>query len=149
VLNDFSMVLATIVTSLSNFMKLGTESDLDFIDIRGGGDEAEEDREDKFLPADNASEITTLSGTTLNSGTGSIKPDLPILTKKKKTKVMDSWEDEADQAEDSVEEEWDDGDDEENGETPAWEEGAGLLNVLKAFRALKTDFDTKFRAMWA
>jgi hypothetical protein len=45
VLNDFSMVLATIVTSLSNFMNLGTDSDLDFIDIRGGGDEADEEKE--------------------------------------------------------------------------------------------------------
>jgi hypothetical protein len=150
VLNDFSMVLATIVTSLSNFMNLGTESDLDFIDVRGGGDEAEEDREDKFLPTDAASEITTLSGTTLNSGTGPVKQDLPVLTKKKKTKVMDSWEDEADEAEDSAEENWDDGSDEEGTqEPPAWEEGAGLLNVLKAFRALKADFDTKFRTMWA
>lgn len=150
VLNDFSMVLATIVTSLSNFMNLGTESDLDFIDIRGGGDEAEEDREDKFLPTDNASEITNLSGTTLNSGTGPVKQDLPVLTKKKKTKVVDSWEDEADEAEDSAEENWDDGsEDEGTQEPPAWEEGAGLLNVLKAFRALKTDFDTKFRTMWA
>jgi hypothetical protein len=61
---------------------------------------------------------------------------------------VDSWEDEEDDDEESeVEEDWDaDG---EEGEAPAWEEGAGLLNVLKAFRALKEDFDTKFRMMWA
>jgi hypothetical protein len=149
VLNDFSMVLATIVTSLSNFMNLGTESDLDFIDVRGGGDEGEEEKEDKFLPNDAASEITNLSGTTLNSGSGPVKQDLPVLVKKKKAKVMDSWEDEDEEAEESSEEvdEWDA--EEGDGEAPAWEEGAGLLNVLKAFRALKEDFDTKFRQMWA
>ncbi|OAL00090.1 P-loop containing nucleoside triphosphate hydrolase protein [Phaeosphaeriaceae sp. SRC1lsM3a] len=149
VLNDFSMVLATIVTSLSNFMNLGAESELDFIDVRGGGDEADEEKEDKFLPNDGASEITNLSGTTLASGVGNVvKQDLPVQVKKKKTKVADSWEDEEDDEEsDDVEEDWDaeDGD----AEAPAWEEGAGLLNVLKAFRALKEDFDTKFRTMWA
>lgn len=149
VLNDFSMVLATIVTSLSNFMNLGTESDLDFIDVRGGGDEADEEREDKFLPNDGASDITNLSGTTLASGSNNVvKQELPIQVKKKKAKVMDSWDDEDDDDEESeVEEDWDaDG---EEGEAPAWEEGAGMLNVLKAFRALKEDFDTKFRMMWA
>ncbi|KAH8731978.1 hypothetical protein GQ44DRAFT_755334 [Phaeosphaeriaceae sp. PMI808] len=148
VLNDFSMVLATIVTSISSFMNLGTESDLDFIDVRGGGDEAEEDREDKFLPNDAASEITNLSGTTLNSGNGQAKQDLPVLAKKKKAKVMDSWDDEDDEeVEEEVEEDWDA--DDADQEPQAWEEGAGLLNVLKAFKALKEDFDTKFRTMWA
>lgn len=148
VLNDFSMVLATIVTSLSNFMNLGSDSDLDFIDIRGGGDEAEEDREDKFLPTDAASEITNLSGTTLASGNGPTKQDLPVQVKKKKTKVMDSWEDDAEESEsDDVEEDWDAEDADQ--EPPAWEEGKGLLDVLKTFKALKEDFDTKFRTMWA
>jgi superfamily II RNA helicase len=148
VLNDFSMVLATIVTSLSNFMNLGSDSDLDFIDIRGGGDEGEEEKEDKFLPNDAASEITNLSGTTLNSGSGIVKQEMPIQVKKKKAKVMDSWEDEdEEESEEDVEEDWDA--DEGDGEAPAWEEGAGLLNVLKAFKALKEDFDTKFRLMWA
>jgi hypothetical protein len=148
VLNDFSMVLATIVTSLSNFMNLGTDSDLDFIDVRGGGDEADEDKEDKLLPNDAASEITNLSGTTLNSGSGPVKQDLPVMVKKKKTKVMDSWEDEDDDDEEEEEDEdWDAEDADQ--EALAWEEGAGLLNVLKAFKALKEDFDTKFKTMWA
>ncbi|KAH7079592.1 hypothetical protein FB567DRAFT_631384 [Paraphoma chrysanthemicola] len=148
VLNDFSMVLATIVTSLSNFMNLGSDSDLDFIDIRGGGDEAEEDREDKFLPTDAASEITNLSGTTLASGNGPVKQDLPVQVKKKKAKVMDSWEDDAEESEsDEVDEDWDA--DDADQEPPAWEEGKGLLDVLKTFKALKEDFDTKFRTMWA
>ena len=99
------MTLATITTSLSSFLGLATESDLDFIDVRGGGDDEEENREDKMLPSDTATE--------------------------------------------EVEESWDAEDDDEKKEPPAWEEGEGLLNVLKAFKALKEDFDTKFRAMWA
>lgn len=39
---DFSLVLATIVTSLSNFMKLTPDSDMDMIDLQGSGDKVEE-----------------------------------------------------------------------------------------------------------
>jgi hypothetical protein len=146
--NPNALISANKITSLSNFMNLGTDSDLDFIDIRGGGDEADEEKEDKFLPNDAASEITNLSGTTLASGSGQIKQDLPIQVKKKKAKVMDSWDDEDDEEEEEdVEEDWDA--DDVDQEAPAWEEGAGLLNVLKAFKALKEDFDTKFKTMWA
>ncbi|KAF1847985.1 DEAD/DEAH box helicase-like protein [Cucurbitaria berberidis CBS 394.84] len=148
VLNDLSMILATITTSLSNFLGLVAESDLDFIDVRGGGDDEEENREDKMLPTDAATEAS--AATNASNNKGPVKQDLPIQTKKKlKKKVMDSWDDEASE-EDSESEasDWD-ADDDGNQEAPAWEEGAGLLNVLKAFKALKEDFDTKFKAMWA
>jgi len=149
VLNDLSMILATITTSLSNFLGLATESDLDFIDVRGGGDDEEENREDKMLPNDAATEAS--STTTGSANKGPVKQELTIQPKKKlKKKVEESWEDEmgSDSAESEVEESWDAEDDEDK-EPPAWEEGEGLLNVLKAFKALKEDFDTKFRAMWA
>ena len=147
VLNDFSMTLATITTSFSNFLGLATESDLDFIDVRGGGDDEEENREDKMLPSDTATEAS--SATNASSGKGSAKQDLPVQVKKTKKKVAESWDDE--ESEENSEDEASDWDADEGGdqEPPAWEEGAGLLNVLKAFKALKEDFDTKFRAMWA
>lgn len=151
VLNDLSMTLATITTSLSNFLGLATESDLDFIDVRGGGDDEEENREDKMLPTDTATEASATTAGSSNKGP--IKQEITIQPKKKlKKKVEESWEDEmgSDSAGSGseVEESWDAEDDDEK-EPPAWEEGEGLLNVLKAFKALKEDFDTKFRAMWA
>jgi superfamily II RNA helicase len=149
VLNDLSMTLATIVTSLQNFLGLQAESDLDFIDVRGGGDDEEENREDKMLPADAATEAST--ATAASSSKVPPKQELAFQPKKKaKKKVEESWEDEmgSDSEESEVEESWDAEDDEDK-EPPAWEEGEGLLNVLKAFKALKEDFDTKFRAMWA
>ncbi|RYO67691.1 putative helicase [Alternaria tenuissima] len=150
VLNDLSMTLATITTSLSSFLGLATESDLDFIDVRGGGDDEEENREDKMLPSDTATEAS--AATTASSNKGPVKQELTIQPKKKlKKKVEESWEDEmgSSSSESEVEESWDAEDDDEKKEPPAWEEGEGLLNVLKAFKALKEDFDTKFRAMWA
>ncbi|KAJ4411487.1 hypothetical protein N0V91_001271 [Didymella pomorum] len=146
VLNDFSMVLATIVTSLTNFMNLGTESDLDFIDVRGGGDDEEEDLEDKLQGvADAAGPESGVQG----ARGPAQQQNLPVQLAKKKKKVVESWDDEA-ESESSEGENWDDGEDseEETGEV-AWDEQTGLLNVLKAFKLLKADFDTKFRAMWA
>lgn len=148
VLNDLSMTLATITTSFSNFLGLGSESDLDFIEVRGGGDDEEENREDKLLPTDPTAEATTANANAANKGP--VKQELTIQPKKKSKKVVaESWDDEDDDSEESeseVEDEWDAADGQD---APAWEEGEGLLNVLKAFKALKEDFDTKFKAMWA
>ncbi|KAF2467823.1 DEAD/DEAH box helicase [Lindgomyces ingoldianus] len=150
VLNDFSMVLATIVTSLSNFMKLTPESDLDFTEVRGEGDEEEERQEDKFVPDDSGYE--TASTTSVPGKGGPVKQDIAIRNVKKSKKVADSWDDDA---EEEIEEELAAKETErklkavELQDKPAWEEGAGLLNVLKAFKMLREEFDTKFRAMWA
>lgn len=147
VLNDFSMVLATIVTSLTNFMNLGTESDLDFIDVRGGGDDDEEDLEDKLqgVADDQQGPETGSQG----ARGPAAQQNLPVQLAKKKKKVAESWDEEA-ESDSSEGENWDDGEDSEDeaGEV-AWDEKTGLLNVLKAFKLLKADFDTKFRAMWA
>ncbi|KAF2113529.1 hypothetical protein BDV96DRAFT_577961 [Lophiotrema nucula] len=144
VLNDFSMVLATIVTSLSNFMKLTSESDLDFAEVRGEGEEAEEQQEDKYVPTDSG--YDTASNASFATGPGLGKQEMPIQTKKRSKKVADSWDDEGeDDYEEVAEAQVDEGKDVKT----SWEEGHGLLNVLKAFRLLKADFDTKFRAMWA
>ncbi|KAH6638931.1 hypothetical protein C7974DRAFT_329772 [Boeremia exigua] len=145
VLNDFSMVLATIVTSLTNFMNLGTESDLDFIDVRGGGDDDEEDLEDKLQGvADDQQGPAT--GTQGARGPAA-QQNLPVQLAKKKKKVVDSWDEDAESS--SEGENWDDGEESEEEAEVAWDEKTGLLNVLKAFKLLKADFDTKFRAMWA
>lgn len=150
VLNDFSMVLATIVTSLSNFMNLSTESDLDLTDVRGEGDDEEERQEDRFVPDDSGYETASTA-----SGVSRAAPDkksLPVQIKKKK-KVAESWDDAADEEDLEVEiaeqREKKEAEAREKQEKPAWEEGTGLLNVLKAFKALQDDFNTKFRAMWA
>lgn len=46
---DFSLVVATIITSLTNFMKLSPNSDADMIDIMGSGDAYEEQQDDKAI----------------------------------------------------------------------------------------------------
>ncbi|KAF1994834.1 DEAD/DEAH box helicase [Amniculicola lignicola CBS 123094] len=151
VLNDFSMVLATIVTSLSNFMNLTAEGDLSLVDVRGEGDEHEESVDDKFLPP---GDPATVAAEVAARGPGpamaeTVKQDLPVRQKKKK--VLDSWDEgsDAEDSEEEVETEAAKLEEMQASEMPAWEEGQGLLNVLKSFKMLKEEFDTKFRAMWS
>ncbi|PSN74496.1 P-loop containing nucleoside triphosphate hydrolase protein [Corynespora cassiicola Philippines] len=149
VLNDFSMILATIVTSLSSFMNLTSASDL--TDVKGEGEEEEERQEDKLLPPDDSG-YETGSTVSMASKQSAAKQALPIQVKKKK-KVADSWDDDADEEdiEEEVAQKEKKMEDEMQKllEKPDWEEGKGLLNVLTAFKLLREDFDTKFRAMWA
>ncbi|OCK83110.1 DEAD/DEAH box helicase-like protein [Lepidopterella palustris CBS 459.81] len=156
VLNDFSLVLATIVTSLSNFMNLSSSSDTDYAEVMGGGDAANENKEDRDIPTDPtdlvARGVDVESGGAGDQVTGSKGAQAAGAGgKKKKGKVVDSWDDEG---EDEDEDESSDGEgdwdreSEDADDKPAWEDG-GLLNVLRAFKMLRQDFDTKFRVMWA
>lgn len=159
VLNDFSLILATIVTSLSNFMKLSPDNDMGMAEIMGSGDAAEEKKEDKEVPDDTAAdtasrEMRGVAGDSHGPGAGRTGKVELVVGRKKKAKVADSWDDEAadyedDDADDGGEEaSWDNTDD--DSEKPAWEEQeGGLLNVLRAFKKLREEFDTKFKVMWA
>jgi ATP-dependent RNA helicase DDX60 len=105
---DFSLVLATIVTSLTNFIRPGQNGDMDMIDIQGGGDLYESAQAEVGLEG-----VDDESG-----GNSSGEDDEGIATA-----------------------------------PPAWKiQGGGhqsLLKVLQAFQMLKTEFDAKFKAMWA
>jgi superfamily II RNA helicase len=151
-LNDFSMVLATITTSLANFLKL-PDSDISMIDIIGEGDQAN-NKEDDMFAADTVvgTDDDASSTTTLVSERGKAVAAASVTTKApstKKKKTLDSWDDEE-------EDDNDDDDAETNGlgsegmETRTVDEmERGFLNVYKAFSLLKKDFDEKFHAMWA
>lgn len=149
-LNDFSLVLATVVTSLENFLKLTPTDETDMINLSGQGDVMEEDaggEEDSNAPSEKSSRIATT------------KAPEPGLQAKKKKIVKDAWD-----ASDS-DDETDITSPEETASTARTAESLlgsddnsssggsssedGLMNVLTAFRLLKTEFDEKFKAMWA
>ena len=154
-LNDFSLILATIVTSLTNFLKLSPESDLDHLDIKGSGDAAIESKEDSLLPPEAEPSLVSENG----SAGAAKQKDGPAWSKKK-GKVLDSWDEgEAGDVSDD--------------ETPTASKHAktsattsqggpspdddgdvmgnpdGLLDVLKAFKLLQAEFDAKFKAIWS
>ncbi|KAG0652619.1 putative helicase [Hyphodiscus hymeniophilus] len=135
-LNDFSMVLATVATSLALYLGLGNDSDPEMLDIMGTGDVAENEEDEK----DAAAIIPETP-----SATKTATPQQPIVRKSKK--VVDDWgagEDALVAEEDALKSAVLNGisatDDEEYDK---------LMNVYKAFRKLKTEFDAKFMAIWA
>ncbi|GAB7364637.1 hypothetical protein MBLNU230_g5440t1 [Neophaeotheca triangularis] len=154
-LNDFSLVLATILTSLANFMKLKPgSSDLDMLEVMGNLDAHEEAEDDKQAASESpaSNELAVSDPLTNPSGADTTKPIVP----KKKAKNVDSWEEVADEEEAIVgarekAEERAKRFEAEAAEAPAWEkeDKEGLRNVYKALTLLHKEFNVKFRAMWA
>ncbi|KAI0873640.1 hypothetical protein GGS24DRAFT_517356 [Hypoxylon argillaceum] len=133
-LRDFSLILATIVASLTNFIQADNNmDDVDMIDIEDVGE----------TPDEGASVQAMDAPKDINHST--------TRRKASKKKVAESWDDDEDTNEE---------DDEAFSpvrekastaiESPTWDkDGKGLLNVLRAFTLLKEDFDEKFHKAWA
>jgi hypothetical protein len=137
VLNDFSMVLATIATSLALYLGLDSDADPEMLDIMGSGDAAENDADEEVAAKTEQPEPAN------NKFAAPVPP--PQVRKSKK--VADDWgasEDAMVAEEDYLKSEGLNG----TGATDE-EEYDKLMNVYKAFRKLKTEFDEKFRAIWA
>ncbi|EIT79941.1 putative helicase, DEAD-box superfamily [Aspergillus oryzae 3.042] len=178
VLNDFSLVLATIVTSLENFLKLSPNTDPDLLDIMGSGDAHEEELDISFAKEKVSEPENKPLKSSKNKTKGLPKqpsPSMPV--KVKKPKVAESWEDEVSDDEPNPEEK------EETTTDLAQEtpgnlkrktrkkntsihaqstnvidhdsfgsivlDGQGVSLVLEAFRMLQAEFNDKFKAMWA
>lgn len=148
-LNDFSLVLATIITSLMNFMKLKPANDLDMLEVMGNLEAVEEAEDDTVA----ASEADSKVDSVITDPT--MQPEKPVMSKTK-AKKLDSWEDAAD-----AEETFDkksaakkaaaDAEESKYGDA-AWDGPGGekgMVKVLKAFQKLQVEFNVKFKAMWA
>lgn len=145
-LKDFSLVLATIVTSLTNFLDLdaGADSDLAMMDVQDAEDAARE-TSDALEPDDVPGEMA--HGALPVQDEGAQKPEAAAAPKKvKKAKVIDSWDDD-----ESSEDEAAAAEAAAKAAGPAWE-GDGernLAQVLRMFKTVQQQFDEKFRKQWA
>ena len=134
-LKDFSLVLATIVASLANFLDPDNQDNGDaMIDVQDVGDELDE--------------TAAAKDETTGAEAAPVAAQAPVAVAKpkKKKKALDSWDDE----EDSDEEEASAAPAAES--TPTWSPdatGESLVNVHQAFVLLQQEFDTKFRKIWA
>lgn len=146
-LKDFSLILATIVSSLANFLdpKSGAMDDMVMIGVQDAGDvlgeenDAEGDEEEEHNAMGNL-------GAQQAPAHEAKKSKLAV----KKGKVLDSWEDE-----DGTE---DDGEAESSGDWHSEhgidngggnDDGKDLVEVYQAFKILQDEFETKFRKVWA
>ena len=164
VLNDFSLVLATIITSFQNFMKLTNYSEMDMLELKGAYDVGEDIKDDEVFDADEAGPEKKVAA----AGSGASQTSVGVMSssspsasakKTKAKKVADSWDDDASPNEEAPMEIPQTGSSTPSMgsgvdlDPPAWAEaegdGKGLLLVLEAFIRLKREFDVKFRAMWA
>lgn len=149
-LNDFSLVLATIQTSLANFMKIPEASGGDMEDLVGGGDEGI-NKDDEALMADSgygSAASSVVDGPVSGSTTSLANRSIGGTSKKK---VEESWEvaADADAQKEEEEEAWDDGSSEDEGPQTVAEMEQGFLRIYKSFGKLKKEFDEKFKAMFA
>ncbi|KAI0407777.1 hypothetical protein F4802DRAFT_619919 [Xylaria palmicola] len=142
-LKDFSLVLATVVASLTNFIRADDAAVDDMIGLEDDGAETPEDavvRESEPPPR--------------GVERGAVRPNL------RKKKVVESWDDDDEDEEDgngyNSERTSTTPNRAEGNSTPATGvpplsggDGHGLVDVLKAFTLLKQDFDEKFRKAWA
>ncbi|MCJ1464322.1 hypothetical protein MMC07_002935 [Pseudocyphellaria aurata] len=150
-LNDFSMVLATIVTSLGNFLKL-PDSDLSMLDVMGEGDEHNNLEDDK-IAAEIPAEMADGSSSNIASDRGRVPlPTVPKSNPNSKKKIAKSWDDE------DLDEVIDLGSaggriegtilgDANSRSIDEIEEG--FLNIYLALSNLRAEFDIKFKAIFA
>ncbi|KAL4883392.1 DEAD/DEAH box helicase [Aspergillus karnatakaensis] len=162
-LNDFSLVLATIVTSFRNFLKLTPGNDVgpDILEAVGAGDVFEEGSDES--PFDATIANTKVSNPPADKKGQSNEPVVSRLPKGEKAEVADNWDDDlSDDDQDSVSAPEDDIPAKENAQkrvrgasssnehdTHSGLKGEGLPQVLLAFEMLREEFDAKFKAMWA
>ncbi|PBP25521.1 DEAD/DEAH box helicase [Diplocarpon rosae] len=136
VLNDFSLVLATISTSLAQHLGLHSDSDPEMLDVMGSGDVAENDADAEVAAA------------LVPESTSNGKFDAPVPpTFVKKKKVVEDW----DAGEDALvaEEEYLQSEGANGTGATDDEEYDKLMDVYKAFRKLQTDFNEKFFLIFA
>lgn len=143
-LKDFSMILATIVTGLTNFLKQGNESDMDMLEVCDALELRETQKEEELAVAE-ASKIPETKSTFQRQ---------EQLKNQPRSRVAESWDDEED--EDVIDKVNSDAIDTSESTTPSEQLSAssghnekGLRNVLSTFQKLQTAFDSKFKAMWA
>lgn len=150
-LNDFSMVLATLITSLENFLNPNELADTDMLDIAGGGDVNELGQEEKFLETEDKEGPNAQSLVNRQQPAAQAAP-VQKTTRARQDKVADSWEEAMDDAEeaDFAEESKPDPEEQRAQEMESDDQARkSLILVHRAFQQLKSEFDVKFQAMWA
>ena len=140
-LKDFSLVLATIITSINNYFGQEPTADDAMMDVQDAGDAMsdgldEADGREEPVPTNAAPEVKARV--------------VPVPKKARKAVVADSWEDETDSGSDDEVTESGVGGDETYGDEPKGRiEDNELMLVLTAFKKLREEFDEKFMKVWA
>ena len=143
-LKDFSLVLATITTSISNYFNQKSMDDASMMDVQGAGDDTDDESEGLDERDDQAFEKPAEKKAAVGH------PSPKSKRKPAKAVVVDSWEDEVDDSSEEADSSSDSSGDEEDAGKPAGRiEDNDLMLVLTAFKKLREEFETKFKKIWA
>ncbi|KAJ5927797.1 hypothetical protein N7466_006753 [Penicillium verhagenii] len=154
-LNDFSMILATLTTSLNNILN-PSGADMDMLNVAGGGDIHEVQTEDNI--AEDEGQSAQKEAAKRHAERLHPKPAAPLASVKKSrassADTFDNWEDEMDDHEEKAAVQAEKQAAAKNKPKAVHKAGLkddkkSLLLVLHAFNCLRTEFDTKFKKMWA
>jgi hypothetical protein len=144
-LNDFSLILATVKTSIEGYLNPGGNIDAELLDLTGGGDIQESTVEEKAIDLTDAGNEVKANLQSAGLGPEKAVPAKPLVRSRAKV-VVDSWEDESEEEEparptaEAL----------RNADTKALDgPDKSMFMVARAFRELHAEFDAKFRAMWA
>ncbi|KAL8392556.1 hypothetical protein RB595_002664 [Gaeumannomyces hyphopodioides] len=143
-LREFSLSLAKIITSLTNF--IDPKAGGDMTEVQDAQDRNNDVSEEKQIMMEDEQAATGESGAAASAGDDGVG----VRKKKAKAVALDSWEDGDDSFDDIYDGSGDEGGDGGRG-VPAWQRGDGrnLQSVLKAFVYLQQEFDEKFLKVWA
>ncbi|WEW57644.1 DEAD-box helicase superfamily protein [Emydomyces testavorans] len=148
-LNDFSLILATIIVALENYLDPDMDELSGLLDTGGEGDLMSLDDENDAEESENEAGVVKPMSTSTLANT----------SKNQKSAIKDEDDDN-----ESIPEAWDDGDsepDRNNNDNPVHRDTRATSNkqtkqnspisleVLQLFRALKAEFDEKFHAIFA
>lgn len=177
-LNDFSLILATIITALECYLDPSLEEKQDLIESLGAGEESDGEEEEngnhdyKEEDDDEFNEKRVKKHSTTKENQGTSKPSTTEAKPKASTsptpnldnddeppenwdEVPDNWDDDKDDDKDDSKKEShnsnSDSDSDSEPDSEKAQDGSLLVSreVLRAFYQLKTQFDTQFHATFA
>ncbi|KAJ5772626.1 DEAD/DEAH box helicase, partial [Penicillium odoratum] len=145
-LNDFSMILRVVTASLGNILNPRGNSDVDMLDVTGGGELREVEADDNIADVEVKDEPgKKVSTTPAGKVHTSVAPSASVKKHLRTAQPLDSWEDDMDEEEQAPVQQ------EPSNTQPGrkMDNLQSLTLVYKAFNALQTEFDEKFKKMWA
>jgi len=152
-LNDFSLVLATLNTALNNFLKPQGSADTDMLDVVGGGDARGIKAENKVVDEETNAEDVGTTATRPDASRELATQPAPVKKGSRMSETVENWEDEM---LDNLEELTVDEQSKSRGSkhakdrlSPSLQPEQSLDLVSKAFKMLQNEFDGKFKGMWA
>ena len=155
-LNDFSLILATLVASFESFLGLNT-MEVDMASIGGLAERTEVEVDEMDAGNETSSSAPVASSSATTNSKNQEQTSRAATVKTKKTEVADDWEVALDEEVEKEKEETrraaqmedSSGEDEDEDWIESGKDSGSLTQIYRMLQALKGEFDAKFRPIFA